>query len=82
MFPVSLNRIALILLTLFSYIKIPAGKHFSVASREILFELDVSPEPNTFDGLRYYRLREHSTEGHKHDFATVDGTNMSLHIYC
>lgn len=77
-FLVSFNRIALTSLTLSSGIEIPAGTHFSVASRDILFDPDVTPEPDTFDGLRYYRLREHSTEGHKLDFATVDGTNMNF----
>jgi Cytochrome P450 len=76
---VSFNRIALKPLTLSSGIEIPAGTHFSVASRDILFDPDVTPNPNTFDGLRYYQLRRTaSRESHKHDFASADGANMSF----
>ena len=77
-FLVSFNRIALASVTLSSGIQIPAGTHFSVASRDILFDPEVTPDPDTFDGLRYYKLRQHSTEGHKHEFANVDGMNMNF----
>ncbi|KAL8759368.1 MAG: hypothetical protein Q9199_000803 [Rusavskia elegans] len=75
----SFNRIALTPLTLSTGVHIPAGTHFSVASRDILFDPDVTPDPETFDGLRYYRARQASSaEGHKHDFASADGTNMNF----
>jgi ent-kaurene oxidase len=77
-FPVSFNRIALKSLTLSSGLEIPAGTHFSVASRDILFDPEVTPDPNTFDGLRYYKLSNRSRESHKHEFASADGTNMSF----
>jgi ent-kaurene oxidase len=39
----------------------------------------VTPNPNSFDGLRYYQLRRTaSRESHKHDFASADGANMSF----
>lgn len=75
---VSFNRIALSPLTLSSGIEIPAGTHFSVASRNILFDPEVTPDPDTFDGLRYYKLRKNATDTHKYDFASVDGTNMNF----
>lgn len=75
----SFNRIALKPLRLSSGIEIPAGTHFSVASRDILFDPEVTPNPNTFDGLRYYKLSNHPQGSHhKHEFASVDGTNMSF----
>ncbi|MCJ1377129.1 hypothetical protein MMC17_000221, partial [Xylographa soralifera] len=74
----SFNRVALTSLTLSSDLKIPAGTHLSVASRNILFDPNVTPNPDVFDGLRYYRLRGDSAEGHKHQFVSVDGTNMNF----
>ncbi len=76
--PVSFNRVVLQSLTLSSGIEIPAGTHFSVASRDILFDPEVTPNPETFDGLRYYRMRGEHPESHKHEFANVDGTNMNF----
>lgn len=76
--PVSFNRVVLQSLTLSSGIEIPAGTHFSVASRDILFDPEVIPNPETFDGLRYYRMRGEHPKSHKHEFANVDGTNMNF----
>ena len=75
---VSFNRVALASITLSSGIKIPAGTHLSVASRNILFDPEMTPDPDTFDGLRYYKLRGQSGESLKHDFASVDGINMNF----
>ncbi|KAL8704535.1 MAG: hypothetical protein Q9201_002309 [Fulgogasparrea decipioides] len=74
----SFNRVVLEALTLSSGIEIPAGTHFSVASRSILFDPEVTPNPDKFDGLRYFKLREHSTDSHRQDFAHVDGINMNF----
>ncbi|KAL8762824.1 MAG: hypothetical protein Q9184_001259 [Pyrenodesmia sp. 2 TL-2023] len=75
----SFNRVALAPLTLSSGAHIPAGTHFSVASRDILFDPAVTPDPDTFDGLRYYRARQSgSTDSRKHDFASADGTNLNF----
>ena len=76
---VSFNRIAITDLTLSSGLQIPAGTHFSVASRNILFDPDVTPNPDIFDGLRYYKMRENNNgENHKHEFASLDGFNMNF----
>lgn len=77
-FLVSFNRVALTSLTLSSGLEIPTGTHLSVASRNILFDSEVTPDPETFDGLRYYKLRTDMAEKHKHQFASVDGTNMNF----
>ena len=78
MLTVSFNRIALGSITLSSGLEIPAGTHLSVASRNILFDPEITPNPEVFDGLRYYNLRGNSTEGNKHLFTNADGTNMSF----
>ena len=77
-YAVSFNRVVLTSLTLSSGLEIPAGTHFSVASRNILFDPEVTPNPDIFDGLRYYNLQEDKTESHKHQFANADGTNLSF----
>lgn len=75
---VSFNRVVLTPLTLSTGLKIPAGTHLSVASRNILFDPEVTPNPEVFDGLRYYNTRENITESHKNQFSSVDGTNLNF----
>lgn len=75
---VAFNRIALTDLTLTSGLRIPAGTHFCVASRNILFDPEVTPNPDVFDGLRYHKMRENNNEDHKHQFASVDAFNMNF----
>lgn len=75
---VSFNRVALTSLTLSSGLEIPAGTHMSVASRNMLFDPDVTPNPDVFDGLRYYKMRENVAENHKHQFASLDTTNLNF----
>ncbi|KAI4176969.1 MAG: hypothetical protein LQ346_007749 [Caloplaca aetnensis] len=75
----SFNRVVLTPLTLSNGTHIPAGTHISVASRHIQFDPDVTPDPDNFDGLRYYWLRQQApTDSHRHDFANADGTNMNF----
>ena len=73
---VSFNRIALTPITLSTGLEIPAGTHLSAASRNILFDPDVTPNPEVFDGLRYYNMRQQTNESHKHQFSSADGTNL------
>ncbi|KAL8718105.1 MAG: hypothetical protein Q9225_004727 [Loekoesia sp. 1 TL-2023] len=78
----SFNRVALSTLTLSDGAEIPAGTHFSVASRNILFDPEITPDPEKFDGLRYFRMRECSSTMdsslQQYDFAHVDGINMNF----
>ena len=75
---VSFNRVALTSLTLPSGLEIPAGTHMSVASRNVTFDPEVTPNPDVFDGLRYYKMRENAIENHKHQFASLDATNLNF----
>ncbi len=38
----------------------------------------MTPNPDVFDGLRYYKLRENNTDSHKYQFASLDGVNMNF----
>lgn len=50
---------------------LPKGAHISMAVNAIQNDPAVTPEPDTFDGLRYYKLRQNDGESHLHQFATT-----------
>ena len=50
---------------------LPKGAHVSMAVNAIQNDPDVTPEPDVFDGLRYYKLRQQEGEGHLHQFSTT-----------
>lgn len=52
-------------------ILLPKGAHISMAVNSIQNDPDVTPEPEKFDGFRYYKLRERDGEGHLHQFSTT-----------
>ncbi len=47
------------------------GAHVSMAVNAIQNDPDVTPNPEVFDGLRYYKLRQQDGEGHLHQFSTT-----------
>lgn len=47
------------------------GAHISMAVNSIQNDPDVTPEPEKFDGFRYYKLRQREGEGHLHQFSTT-----------
>lgn len=51
---------------------IPRNAHVSMAVNTIQNDPEVTPEPETFDGLRYYKLREREGESHLHQFSTTE----------
>ena len=51
---------------------IPRNTHISMAVNAIQNDPEVTPEPETFDGLRYYKLRQHKDESHLHQFSTTE----------
>ncbi|KAI9882064.1 MAG: hypothetical protein M1823_006198 [Watsoniomyces obsoletus] len=53
---------------------LPKGTHLSMASRAIQNDEQSTPEPEKFDGLRYYRLRLDPDQSHRHQFATTEDT--------
>ncbi|KAL2038431.1 hypothetical protein N7G274_008770 [Stereocaulon virgatum] len=50
---------------------IPRNAHVSMAVNAIQNDPEVTPEPRTFDGLRYYKLRQQDCESHLHQFSTT-----------
>ncbi len=50
---------------------LPKGAHVSMAVNAIQNDPEVTPEPEIFDGLRYYKLRQQEGEGHLHQFSTT-----------
>ncbi|KAJ5915486.1 cytochrome P450 [Penicillium verhagenii] len=50
---------------------LPKGAHVSMAVNAIQNDPDVTPEPEVFDGLRYYKLRQREGESHLHQFSTT-----------
>ena len=51
---------------------IPRNAHVSMAVNAIQNDPEVTPEPETFDGLRYYKLRQREGESHLHQFSTTE----------
>lgn len=47
------------------------GAHISMAVNSIQNDPDVTPEPEKFDGFRYYKLRQIEGDGHLHQFSTT-----------
>jgi len=50
---------------------LPKGAHISMAVNAIQNDPAVTPQPEIFDGLRYYKLRQKEGEGHMHQFSTT-----------
>ena len=50
---------------------LPKGAHVSMAVNAIQNDPEVTPEPDMFDGLRYYKMRQQEGEGHLHQFSTT-----------
>lgn len=51
---------------------IPKGAHTLMAIQPHQMEDPSIPDPEVFDGFRYYRMREQEGHGNKHQFATTD----------
>lgn len=51
---------------------LPNGSHICMPVNAIQNDPEVTPNPETFDGLRYYKYRQKQGEGHLHQFATTE----------
>lgn len=49
---------------------LPRGAHIAMPVNAI--QNSVTPNPDVFDPLRYYKLRQRENEGHLHQFATTE----------
>lgn len=50
---------------------LPQNAHISMAVNAIQNDPEVTPEPEMFDGLRYYKLRQQEGQSHLHQFSTT-----------
>lgn len=67
----SMHRVMLQEFQLPDGVVLPRGAHISMPVNAIQNDPDVTPHPETFDGLRYHRLRQKDGEGHLHQFSTT-----------
>ncbi|KAF3480659.1 P450 monooxygenase No.2 [Arthroderma uncinatum] len=70
------NRIVQTPLTLSDGTHLPKGTHFSVPAAAILKDNENLPDADTFDGLRYYKIRQNPEEANRHQFAMTDTSNL------
>lgn len=52
--------------------RLPKGSHICMPVNAIQNDPEVTPDPEVFDGLRYYKYRQRLGEGHLHQFATTE----------
>lgn len=67
----SMHRILLQKAILSDGTVLPKGAHISMAVNAIQNDPEVTPEPDKFDGFRYYKLRQREGESHLHQFSTT-----------
>lgn len=75
---VGFNRLVVTPLTLSSGITIPAGTHLSVAVSQVLFDPAVIPNPEIFDGFRYYRKRLDPAGSHRYQYSSTDNEHLNF----
>ena len=57
---------------------LPKGSHICMPVNAIQNDPEITPDPETFDGFRYYRDRLRPREGHLHQFATTEKTLLNF----
>ena len=59
-------------------VTLPKGAHISMAVNAIQNDPEVTPQPEVFDGLRYYKLRQKEGESHLHQFSTTQDNVLNF----
>ena len=75
----SFNRYLFKPFTLDDGTHLPAGTHVALAAEPILMDPLHCENPNSFDGFRFYRMREDKSDpdnANKHQLASIDSTNL------
>jgi cytochrome P450 len=57
---------------------LPRGSHICMPVNAIQNDPEVTPNPDVFDGLRYYKYRLRHGEGHLHQFATTEKNSLNF----
>ncbi|KAL9582070.1 MAG: hypothetical protein Q9212_003507 [Teloschistes hypoglaucus] len=71
------SRVALSPITLSDGFHLPRGTHFTMPSANLLHDPSIIPNPEAFDGFRYYNASSQSTERQK-QFTATDSNNLSF----
>ncbi|KAI0472506.1 cytochrome P450 [Xylaria cf. heliscus] len=56
--------------------RLPKGTHVAMPVQAIQNDPAITENPDIFDGLRYYRLRQESGEANRHQFAMMEKTQL------
>jgi len=72
------HRVALERVKLHDGSIIPKGTHFCMPCEAIQNDPAVTPYPEVFDGLRYYKYRENPEEAQQHQFATTEPNMLNF----
>lgn len=76
---VSFNRKVMKPLTLSGGLSLPAGAFITMPSSGIAHDPEIHPEPQTFDGFRFYKKRMASKEdANRHQFASTGPDSMAF----
>ena len=67
----SMHRVMLQSYKLSDGTEIPRNAHISMPVNAIQNDPEVTPAAEVFDGLRYYKMRQHEGEAHLHQFSTT-----------
>ncbi|KAH8878739.1 cytochrome P450 [Thozetella sp. PMI_491] len=67
----SMHRVLLREARLSDGMVLPKGSHISMPVNAIQNDPEVTPNPEKFDGFRYYYLRQGDGQGHMHQFSTT-----------
>ncbi|MCJ1238938.1 hypothetical protein MMC14_006930 [Varicellaria rhodocarpa] len=68
----SMHRVMLQDYTLADGTILPKNAHISMAVNAVQNDPSVTPEPDVFDGFRYFKLRQRAGESHLHQFSTTE----------
>ncbi|KAL8632816.1 hypothetical protein Q9189_001521 [Teloschistes chrysophthalmus] len=71
------SRVALSPITLSDGFHLPRGTHFTIPSANLLQDPSIIPNPEAFDGFRYYNASSQSTE-RQNQFTATDSNNLSF----
>ncbi|KAI4203862.1 MAG: hypothetical protein LQ350_001484 [Teloschistes chrysophthalmus] len=74
---VAFSRVALSPITLSDGFHLPRGTHFTIPSANLLQDPSIIPNPEAFDGFRYYNASSQSTE-RQNQFTATDSNNLSF----
>lgn len=58
--------------------ELPKGSHICMPVDAIQNDAEITTDPSSFDGLRYFKMRQAQGERHLHQFATAEKTRLNF----